>query len=271
MYERHWQLNQRPFDDAASPQFFFAGPTHQAALLKLRYLIDQRKGIGIIVGEHGLGKTFLSQVLEQESHPEGVGPFVRLLVPQLSPNGMLSYIAARLGANVSDAMSDEHMLRLLEAELESCAQASQHPVIFFDDAHLLEMPHLNAIRLFLNLRESGQSDFTVILSGRSDLLGRLNRIAPLDQRIAVRTVLEPLRAGDIVPYIRHRFETAGGRGDIFADDVANTIFRLSQGVPRRINQICDLALLVGFADQLRALGPVEFEAAAEELVSVRAA
>ncbi len=271
MYESYWHLNKRPFDDVAKPEFYYPSRTHQATLLKLRYLIDQKKGIGIVAGDHGLGKTYLSHVLEREFKDTGVGPFVRLVMPQLTPKEMLSYLAFRLGVDVTPSMADDVVLRSLESKLAKYRKDHLHPVLLIDDAHVLEISHLNMLRLLLNLRESGVGDFSVILSGRSDLLARIKRIAPLEQRIAVRTALEPFDADDTHCYIQHRLQNAGCVTELFDRKSAQTIWELSQGIPRRINQICDLALLVGYVDELKDITPIEVEAAAEELISVRAA
>jgi type II secretory pathway predicted ATPase ExeA len=268
MYEAYYHLSRRPFDDGATPEFYFPSGTHQAALLKLRYLIDQRKGIGLIAAEHGLGKTFLTHVLEQSLEGEGVGPFLRLVIPQLSPAGTLAYFASRLGAAVESVESDQRVLAAVEEQLELRRQSGEHPVLLIDDAHLLEIPHLNLIRLLLNLKEDGRADFSVILSGRTELLSRLSRIGALDQRIVVRTALQPLKPNEIASYVRKRLQTAGCEQIPFHERTAETIWELSQGIPRRINQLCDLAMLVGFADELSRLGPVEIEAAAEELRTV---
>jgi hypothetical protein len=179
MYEGYWKLKRRPFEDGPGPEFYFPANTHQAALLKLRYLIDQRKGIGLLAGEHGLGKTFLTQVLEHDPQCEGAGPFVRLVIPQLSPAGTLSYLAHRLGAEFDDRAPDHAVLRTLESRLEHFRESRRHPVLLIDDAHLLDVPQLNSVRLLMNLREQGRADFSVILSGRTELLPKLRRIAAL--------------------------------------------------------------------------------------------
>lgn len=270
MYEFHWKLSKRPFEDGAHPEFYFASQTHQTALLKLRYLIDQQKGIGIIAGEHGLGKSYLTHVLEQEFVQSGGEPFIRLLFPQLSPAGTLAYFAGRLGSTVTSHESDDVVLRGLEQQLDLYRQQQRRLVLLIDDAHLLEMPQLHLLRLLLNLREEGRSDFSLILSGRTELLSRLQRLTALDQRVIVRTALEPLTQSEVLPYLQHRLAVAGCREHLFDAAAARTVWELSQGIPRRINQLCDLALLVGYVDDLKSIHSVEVEAAAEELMSVAA-
>ena len=105
---------------------------------------------------------------------------------------------------------------------------------------------------------------------KATLLPRVRRSGGLDARIAVRTSLRGLSPEDTAEYVRHRLRVAGCTDAPFSDETLRTVCELSQGVPRRINQLCDLALLVGFADELQSLTPVEVEAAAQELASAAA-
>ncbi len=267
MYEAYWKLNRRPFDDGVAPEFYSPSPSHQASLLKLRYLIEQQKGIGLVAGDHGLGKTFLTHVLERECQDERIGPFIRLVIPTLSANETLAYLANRLGVRIDSG--GESVLLALEEKLQELSRQEKQPVFVIDDAHLLDMEHLNCLRLLSNLRENGVGNFSIILSGRTDLLSKVKRLKSLDQRISVRMALRPLTAVEVESYLEHRLEAAGA-SHLFDSRSAQSIWELSQGVPRKINQICDLALLVGFVDQLASISHIEIEAAAEELICVKA-
>ncbi|WP_417848777.1 ExeA family protein [Thalassoglobus sp.] len=269
MYEVYWKLSSRPFEDGAYPDFYSASPSHQASLLKLRYLIQQNKGIGLLLGDHGLGKTYLTHVLERECHDDGIGPFIRLVFPCLAPGEILNYFAMRLGIQTANVTATESVLIQVEEKLREIAKNNGHPVFVIDDAHLLDVEHLDVLRLLLNLHEQGTCRFSMILSGRSDLLSRVQRIKALDQRASVRMALQPLTYEQVQTYIADRLGAAGAE-EIFDQRAVRTIWELAQGVPRRINQLCDLALLVGFVDQLPLISPVEVEAAADELVCIQA-
>lgn len=268
MYEQHWNLTSRPFADARPPAGFVATHTHQGALLKLRYLIEQQQGAAVLAGEHGIGKSYLTRVLEADCRESAGGPFVRLLLPQLSPTGMLAYWAHRIGAMLPTGASEHDVLLGLERRLAELSESNLHPIFIVDDAHLLEVAHLDMIRLMLNLRESDNIEFSVILCGRPELLGLVETSAGLGQRIAVRAGLDPLNAKETAEYIAARMRSAGGTGREFTPAAAHRLWQLSQGVPRRLNQLCDLTLLVGYADALQLIGAVEVDAAAEELSSV---
>ena len=265
MYLNYWNLQRAPFDDRLQPELYFPAAGHQAALLKLRYLIDQRKGIGLLVGEHGLGKSLLTQVFERQSPGVAV---VRLLLPQLSPLETLQYFVQRLGQATSPGDTPVDVIRQLEEGLAGLQQRQVHPVFVIDDAHLLEIGHLNSLRLLLNLHEAEAADFSIILCGRTQLLGRLPQLESLASRVALRAALTPLKQAEVYPYLQHRLSLCGGSPNLFTPGAAERAWQLSQGVFRKLHQLCDLALLVGMADQLGSLGPIEIDAAAEELAGV---
>lgn len=268
MYERYWQFSRRPFDGDGGADSFFPGRTHQGCLLKLRYLVDQQKGIAAVVGEHGAGKTYVTRVYESETPPEVAGPFVRLMIPQLSPAGMLAYLAAKLGAEGGAPESDHAVLERLEQTLGAHTSAGRHPILVVDDAHLLDVAHLELLRLLLNLRDTEAAQFSIVLCGRPELLGQLEMVAGLNQRLVVRAAVEPLDEHEVGPYLAQRLKSAAGTGSEFDEAAVRRIWQLSQGVPRRINQLADLALLVGYADGRRRVAAVEVDAAAEELLSI---
>lgn len=272
MYQRYWHLARSPFENSLDPGDFVPTSTHQGALLKLQYAVEHHKGLAVLTSGHGMGKTFLTHVLETELGA-GFGPMVRILFPQMSPAEMLGYTAIRIGCSdpalASRQCGVDQILRLMEGRLRQFADEGARPVIVIDDAHLLQPEHLQTLQLFLNLQQHCGDVCTVILAGRPDLLARLQRMAGLDQRVSVRMALHPLTEEDVARYVQERLERAGdGGGAIFDEEAIHTLWELSQGNPRRLNQISDLALLVGFADNLSSVTPIELEAAALELTGV---
>ncbi len=270
MYLNYWNLTRRPFDDGAATDFYVPVESHQSSLLKLRYVVEQRKGLALIASEHGFGKTYLTQVLESELKSETNATFLRLVFPQLSPSGMLAYLARRMGVAVPHSNTDADVLEAIEDRFEELKDEGIHVVVVVDDAHLLEVPHLQTLRLLLNLRENGTGDFSMILCGRTELLSRVQQVAALDQRVAVRTTITSMSPDDVLTYAEHRLSVAGAMSPIFNAESAQAVWEISQGIPRRVNQICDLALLVAYVDQQRTIAAVDVEAAAEELISVAA-
>ena len=271
MYQRYWHLETPPFENSLDAGFFFPSGTHQGALLKLQSAGETRKELALLTGGHGTGKTYLTHVLEHDLGPDA-GPFVRVIFPQMSPAEMLSYIAVRIGCPEIEVHSDrggvDRTLRVVEGRLQQLSESGVRLVLVIDDAHLLSPEHLQTLQLFLNIQQHAGDACLVILTGRPDLLPHVQRVGGLYQRVSVRMALHGLSEDEVGRYVDHRLARAGSEGVIFEEASIRILWELSQGSPRRLNQICDLALLVGYADSLSAITPVELEAAAQELTSV---
>jgi type II secretory pathway predicted ATPase ExeA len=271
MYESYWQLDCNPFDANADEKFFFGSETHQASLLKMRYLIENRKGAGVLVGGTGSGKTFLTQILAQQL-AESHGPFVHIVFPQLSAAELLAYLAVELGANPQQVGSEDggldRTLREIERLLGEFGDQGKHPVIIIDEAHLIDDPLVfQALRLLLNFQQHNRTQFTMIFVGQRELLCELRRIQQLEERLAVKCLLRPLTEDETVSYVSCRLQAAGAAKPIFDPEAMFALFELSGGVPRRINRICDLALLVGYADESTSITSRQIEAVSEELTA----
>jgi general secretion pathway protein A len=269
MHEPYWQLDRPAFECDADPQFYFPASSHEGALLKLRYVVEHRKGAALLAAPHGMGKTYLTHILSAELGDEHY-VVVRVVYPKLQPTELLCDFAARLGSSVDwrDEESGERVLRRLEQRLEQLTIEQRQAVLIVDEAHLLDAEHLQTLQLLMNLRDAPRLDFTLILVGQPELLPRVRRVRGLDSRIAARTTLRPLSVEETAEYASHRLRIAGRADSPFSDDALRTICELSQGAPRRINQLCDLALLIGYADEARQLTAVDAEAAAAELACV---
>lgn len=275
MYLQHWKLNRRPFENTLEPEFFFPSQTHQAAVLKLRYLIENQKGAGVLAGPTGTGKTFVTHRLEAELG-ESAGPWLNIVFPQMSADDLLTDIAIRLGGEsvVSDwpkhsVLPRSAALRIIEYSLDEHSRAGRHPVLVVDDAHLIEDPAtLQVLELLLNFQQPPQRAFSLILLGDRLLLPRLSRLPRFDERLTVRAMLQSLLPDETARYIRFRLEVSGARNTIFDAEALAEISELSDGIPRRINRLADLALLVGYADGRSQLTAADVAAVSDELATV---
>ena len=272
MYERYWQLDRNPFDDDGDLRGFFRSETHQATLLKLRYLFENGKGTGLLAGPTGIGKTYLIEVLKQQLG-ESYGPFLHLVFPQMSPAELLAWLAVELGADAavigSDKAGRDRTVREIDAQLRKFSELGRHPVIVVDEAHLIEdFQVFQALRLLLNFQHGKKCRFSLIFSGQHELLGTVRRLEQLEERLSVKCLLRPLAAEETAGYVACRLEAAGAPRPIFQPDAMRPLHELSGGIPRRINRLCDLALLVGFADESESISAEQVEAVAEELTAV---
>lgn len=272
MYTAYWGLSRQPFD-SGGPEFFHRSDAHQAALLKLRYVLESSLGSGLLVGETGSGKSYLAAQLAHEM-PARFAPFVHVVYPHFSPAEFLGYVAEALGGDAADDRSRgtveralDRTMRRIEERLAILARNGGHPVIVIDEAHQLDDPRvLQAVLALLNLQARPDIDFSLLLVGDRSLVPRLRRFTQFDERIGVRGLLRALSRAETEDYVTFRLRVAGRTTPIFRRDAFDVLHELSGGVPRKINRLCDFALLVGYADGLKEIGPAEFEAVADELV-----
>lgn len=268
MYEAHWQLERRPFENGLEPGFYYPGETHQGALLKLRYVLENRRGAAVLAGPSGSGKTLLVQLLRRQL-PAEFSPFVHLVFPQMTTGELLAYIAGELGTTVPAPYAVDESVRQIQQALAKNAQQGRHAVIAVDEAHLLDDTHtLEALRLLLNFDTGVTPGLTLLLIGQPGLLPILDRMPGLEERMGVKCLLRPLTLEETISYVSHRLQAAGAHRPIFEPEALDTLFHLTGGLPRRINRLCDLALLIGYAEERQLIPAAQLEAVHEELVSV---
>jgi general secretion pathway protein A len=273
MYLDYWQLEAKPFEPICKPPFVVAWPGRQAAQHKLRYALENRRAAVVLAGPPGVGKTELACELMEASGPS-LGPWVNLVFPHMSPSDLLVYLAEQLGAPAADPprYTTEESLRRLEFVLQENCRRGRHAAFLIDEAHLLEDAGLiEPLRLLLNLAGPGRQPLlTLMLVGQPTLLPMLQRYPAFEQRIDVKAVLHPLDAAETARYVTARLQAAGATRELFTPEALAAVRSLTGGVPRRINRLCDLALLVGYADQSDAIDADCLQAVSDELVTVAA-
>ncbi|MCA9086091.1 MAG: AAA family ATPase [Planctomycetaceae bacterium] len=270
-YEPYWKLSRKPFSYRAGCNEMFASRTLQSASLRLRYCFDNNASAALLLGVSGVGKTSLLQQLRDRD--ERLKPFAHVIFPTLSYNELARVVVAELSD--ADGNSVDTMDVLMQAAVRAIAAASEqnrHCVVAFDEAHLLSTEALNQVVLpLLNLGESDHRiSMTVVLCGQPSLASHVARNAQLRERIAVTATLEGFTEEETRQYIHSRLHFAGATEPIFTDDAIRSVFELSGGNPRRINRLCDMALLVGSADQLESISGPDIEALSCELLPAAA-
>ncbi|HUG92353.1 MAG TPA: AAA family ATPase [Planctomycetaceae bacterium] len=277
MYEQHWGLGRAAFRNTAEPEFFFRSATHQAALLKLRYATENRLGACLLAGGVGYGKSFTTAMLAHDLG-ETCRPAVHVRFPQLTPAELLSHLAIELASGDAVDGGDlpvdfgerglDATVRAIGRQLRRHADAGRRPLVIVDDAHLIgDLRVFQTLQLLLNFQHERSGDFTLVLVGERTLLGRIGRIPQLNDRIGIKALLRPLSQEETAGYVAHRLEVAGTGETIFDGAALDSLFEQSGGVPRKINRLCDLALLVAYSDGLRTVTPSEVEAVVDELVA----
>lgn len=270
MYEAHWKLDHRPFEQVTGTGFYYPAEVHQGALLKLRYTIENRRGAAVLAGAAGLGKTLLVDELFHQLATE-YSPKIHIVFPQMPAPQLISFISDELcgpAAHVERSSVDLHVRRIRDF-LAQNTHDQRHAVIAIDEAQLLEnRESLEMIRLLLNFQTDGQPDMTLLLVGQSHLLLNLDRLSGLEERFTVKSLLRSLTVDETLSYVSHRLTAAGASHNIFTPDALESIHELSFGVPRRINRLCDLALLIGYAEGQLTIETEHISSVAEEMVTV---
>jgi general secretion pathway protein A len=267
MYQTYWQLEGRPFEHTSDERYYYAAESQRGSLLKLRYVLENRRGAAVLAGESGLGKTLLVQKLLTELD-EKFAPRVHLVYPQLPADQLLTYLADHLTGQHSPLTATiDQSVRQIERLLSSNAAAGKHAIIAIDEAQLLASAQtLEAIRLLMNFEHDGQPVATFLLAGQTGLAVAVRRLPALEERIAVTCVLSRLSAIETGRYIEHRLTAAGAKRAIFEPAAVDVIGQLTHGIPRRINRLCDLALLVGYGEELQKITGPHIESIHQELV-----
>lgn len=272
MYLDYWQLARKPFEPTADRSTFYPCEAHEAALLKLRYAVENRRGAAVLAGPAGVGKTMLVRLFGREL-AESFRPQAHVVFPQMSSRDLLVYLAEQIGAPSADPPRHtiEESVRRLAFTLEQNAKQGQHAVVVVDEAQLLEdCGALETLRLLLNFEVASQPTLTLLLVGQMSLVSAIGRLPSLEERVAVKVLVRSFTAEETAEYVRHRLQAAGAEREIFTPDAIEALHYLSHGTPRQINRLGDLALLVGFADSLPRLAAQQIEAVSEELVTIAA-
>lgn len=249
MYKEYWGLTEKPFENTANPRFLYYSPQHEEAFMRLNYAILEEKGIAILTGVFGCGKTVIAQaVLTSLSKGKYETAFV--INPQLSHVELLREIIYDLGVKDNLPTQKTDILHSLNEILHNNMDNGKQTVVIIDEAHLIEDKLIfEELRLLLNFQYKNKFLLTLLLLGQPELREKTNNIKQLQQRIAIRYHLSGLNEIEATEYIQHRLNIAGASKKVFEERALKTIFEQSGGIPRRINQICDMALLTGFGKQ----------------------
>lgn len=246
-YLSFFELKQEPFSNAPVSHFYYGSQQHGRALVRLMHAIESMKGLAVLIGDIGAGKTTTARRL-LESLPEDQYEAALLVMVQagVSPQWLLTKIAYQLG--VSQPSDDKtRLLGQLYRRLYAIHESGKKAVVLVDEAQMLNTRELMAeVRGLLNMEIPDQKLLTILFFGLPDLEDNLKLDPPLYQRIAVRARLDPLTPEATEAYIKHRLKLGGAMRMLFTQEAVQTIHRASSGIPRLINTICDNALFEGF-------------------------
>lgn len=248
MYKKYWGLKELPFQNVVDLRFLYKSEEFIEAYSRLEYCIKNRKGGAVIIGEYGSGKSTLCKFLVEDlkEDPE----YIPILISYslLSPKEFLFEIYNQ--KNKRDLASDIGTLELVKAiekdVLLKSKEEGQHPVVIIDEAHLIKkLEVFEQLRLLLNFQSEHEFLLTLIFIGQKPLVDKINQVKQLKQRLAIRYLIGHLKKEEVEKYIKLRLSVAGREDEIFEKSAIDTIVFYSKCIPRNINNICDMALLIG--------------------------
>lgn len=243
MYENYWGLTSLPFQIVSDPEKYFPSSVHEEARSRISYAIRYGKGAALFTGEVGMGKTTVTNVVAKKLTDKNID-LAMITNPLLCVNDFLKEILYQMKVK-SAASSKLDLIHEINDKLLSNFHNGKTTVLMIDEAHLItDMQILEEIRLLLNYQYDGNFLLTVILVGQPELRKIVRNITPLEQRLTIKFHLRNLSFEGTKDYILYRLDLAGGRDSIFTLDAIKLVHEYSNGIPRKINQICDMALLV---------------------------
>ncbi len=252
MYTQYFGLNEKPFRITPDPRYLFMSERHSEGLAHLVYGVKDSSGFIQLTGEVGTGKTTLIRTLLTRI-PSGVD-IALVLNPQLSAIEFMATICEELNIPLpEDKSSSKALVDTLNQHLLESHANGRRTILLVDEAQNLSTDVLEQIRLLTNLETTKQKLLQIILIAQPELREILSQtnLRQLAQRVTGRYHLEPLSREESERYIDHRLKVAGGLGNIFEDNAKREVYKLSKGVPRMINVICDRALLGAYSGEVR--------------------
>jgi len=247
MYESFYQLRAKPFSLLPDPEFLFLSPRHKSGLNVLEYGLLNRAVFTVLTGEPGMGKTtLLNRILDEHRTRFTVG-VIGTTYP--SDTSLLPWVADAFGLD-STARDNVGYFRMITSFMGQAFSSGRQVLLVVDEAQNLNLQMLEDLRLLSNLNDGRQAGLQIILAGQPGLRAMLTRsdMRQFAQRITGDYALEPLTEDDALAYIRHRLSVAGGDPELFTDYACSIAHRFSGGIPRLINQLCDLSLAYGFGE-----------------------
>lgn len=251
MYDDHYGLSGRPFALTPDPKFWFDTATHRKAMAYLGYGLSQGEGFIVITGDVGAGKTTLVGHLMATIDRERLH-VIKLVSSQIEADDLLRMVANGLGVETAGLMKAQ-LLVAIERGLHTVARSGRRTLLIVDEAQALHTGALEELRMLSNFQAGGHALLQIFLLGQPEFRAALHgsdRLEQLRQRVIAMHHLDPMDADEVEPYVLHRMKLVGWNGrPKFTPDAFAALYRGSDGVPRRLNQLAGRVLLFGAIEQ----------------------
>jgi type II secretory pathway predicted ATPase ExeA len=242
-----YSLREHPFSNVVDNRFYYNSPQHSAALVKLRHSVDAKRGLSVVIGDIGSGKTTLARrLLEELDETRYEAALLVIIHASVSSEWLLKKLALQLG--IEDVADDKvSLLSQLFRRLQEINEEGKVAVVLMDEVQMLNSREImEEFRGLLNMELPEGKMINLIFFGLNELEEVMSLDEPLKQRVAMRIKLSSFAEVDVSDYIEHRLRIAGATRNPFTPAAISLVYQYSRGLPRLINTICDNALLEGF-------------------------
>lgn len=245
MYKTYYSLSRNPFPKDIRTKEAYASSTHREVIARLNYL-KKTRGIGMVIGEPGVGKTFSLRTFADSLNPA----LYHVVYFPLSTGGVMDfYRGLAYGLGEQPRFRKVDVFQQIQQGIQRMyKERSVTPVLILDELHMAKDAFLSDLSLLFNFGMDSETPYILILTGLPHLRARLglNPHRPLAQRIIMNYELEPMNHEETAAYVRYQLELAGAKVPIFTESALEAIALRSQGLPRLINKLATTCLLIGF-------------------------
>ena len=266
MYLDYWGLKERPFEVAPDSRFFYPSENHEEAMQRLLFSCHEHRGSMVLTGEYGCGKTLLSRVLIRELARDVRCQLALIVNPKVGPKEFLEMILFELGGAREKGLDKVAVLHQLKQLLDGNYKSGRETTVIIDEGQAIENEEvMEEIRLLMNLQSENELLANVIFIGQPELKEKVLKLKQLSQRIQFWYHLPPLSVAETEKYVRHRLKVAGMDTEIFSPEAVRQVFGLTGGIPRLINNLCNMALWIGEKKEVRQIDAATVDMASQTL------
>lgn len=265
MYQRHWGLEESPFASRVNPGSFYESPTHEEALARLDFLVDERRRLGLLMGPAGSGKSLVIGLFARRSRDLG-RVAVEIGLVGVEPEEFPVLLAIGLGLNPRPGLSGPAIWRLVGDRIAEFRYQQTPTVLLLDDADGARPAVLTQVTRLAKSESGPDSRLTIVLAGQPTPMGRLG--TALLERADLRIDLEAWERADTAQFIESSLRKAGRSTPVFGGPAVTRLHELAQGIPRRVSQLADLALVAGAGRNLTSIDAETVDSACRELGTI---